>query len=68
MVLTCSKTLTPELGKLRNDMATKGHTDAKPYPALALYTNWHLSVVVWFGGLWQRLLGKSAYLRKLISA
>jgi flagellar motor protein MotB len=30
------KTLAPEPGKLLNDVATEGHTDAKAYPALAL--------------------------------
>ena len=32
-----------ELGKLPNHMAMEGHTDAKPYPPSAMYTNWELS-------------------------
>jgi chemotaxis protein MotB len=37
------KLLAGELGKLPNHMAMEGHTDAKPYPASAIYTNWELS-------------------------
>ncbi|HTP67730.1 MAG TPA: flagellar motor protein MotB [Dongiaceae bacterium] len=32
-----------ELGKLPNKIAIEGHTDSKPYPPTALYTNWELS-------------------------
>jgi chemotaxis protein MotB len=37
------KTLAAELGKLPNKMAIEGHTDFKPYPPSATYTNWELS-------------------------
>ena len=37
------KTLAVELGKLPNKMAIEGHTDSKPYPPTATYTNWELS-------------------------
>jgi chemotaxis protein MotB len=37
------KTLAQELGKLPNHVAIEGHTDAKPYPPTAAYTNWELS-------------------------
>jgi chemotaxis protein MotB len=37
------KTLAQELGKLPNRMAIEGHTDSKPYPPTATYTNWELS-------------------------
>ena len=37
------KTLATELGKLPNKMAIEGHTDSKPYPPTATYTNWELS-------------------------
>jgi chemotaxis protein MotB len=37
------KLLAQELGKLSNKVALEGHTDSKPYPAGALYTNWELS-------------------------
>ncbi len=37
------KTLAQELGKLPNKMAIEGHTDSKPYPPTATYTNWELS-------------------------
>jgi chemotaxis protein MotB len=37
------KLLAGELGKLPNRMAMEGHTDAKPYPPTAVYTNWELS-------------------------
>ena len=37
------KTLAGELGKLPNKMAIEGHTDSKPYPPSATYTNWELS-------------------------
>lgn len=36
------KTLAQELGKLPNKMAIEGHTDSKPYPPTATYTNWEL--------------------------
>ena len=35
--------LAKELGKLPNPIAIEGHTDSKPYPPGALYTNWELS-------------------------
>ena len=35
--------LAQELGKLPNTVAIEGHTDSKPYPPSALYTNWELS-------------------------
>jgi chemotaxis protein MotB len=37
------KLLAQELGKLPNKIAIEGHTDSKPYPAGAHYTNWELS-------------------------
>ncbi|HKN23540.1 MAG TPA: flagellar motor protein MotB [Candidatus Acidoferrum sp.] len=37
------KLLGQELGKLPNTLAIEGHTDAKPYPPGAIYTNWELS-------------------------
>jgi chemotaxis protein MotB len=37
------KTLAKELGKVPNKMAIEGHTDSKPYPPTATYTNWELS-------------------------
>jgi chemotaxis protein MotB len=37
------KTLAQELGKLPNHVAIEGHTDSKPYPPTAAYTNWELS-------------------------
>lgn len=37
------KTLAQELGKLPNRVAIEGHTDSKPYPPTAAYTNWELS-------------------------
>jgi chemotaxis protein MotB len=37
------KLLAQELGKLPNPIAIEGHTDAKPYPPSALYSNWELS-------------------------
>ena len=37
------KKLATELGKLPNKMAIEGHTDSKPYPPSAAYTNWELS-------------------------
>lgn len=37
------KLLAQELGKLPNHMAIEGHTDSKPYPPTATYTNWKLS-------------------------
>jgi chemotaxis protein MotB len=36
-------TLAQELGKLPNKLSIEGHTDSKPYAALANYTNWELS-------------------------
>ncbi|HTZ47829.1 MAG TPA: flagellar motor protein MotB [Verrucomicrobiae bacterium] len=35
--------LAQELGQLPNTIAIEGHTDAKPYPPGATYTNWELS-------------------------
>jgi len=35
--------LAQELGKLPNTVAIEGHTDSKPYPSTALYSNWELS-------------------------
>ena len=35
--------LAQELGKLPNSIAIEGHTDSKPYPPGATYTNWELS-------------------------
>jgi chemotaxis protein MotB len=37
------KLLAHELGQLPNTIAIEGHTDSKPYPAGAAYTNWELS-------------------------
>jgi chemotaxis protein MotB len=37
------KALAEELGKLPNHIAMEGHTDSKPYPPGATYTNWELS-------------------------
>jgi chemotaxis protein MotB len=37
------KLLAQELGKVPNSIAIEGHTDSKPYPEGALYTNWELS-------------------------
>ena len=37
------KTLAQELGKLPSHVAIEGHTDSKPYPPTAAYTNWELS-------------------------
>jgi chemotaxis protein MotB len=37
------KLLAAELGKLPNTLAIEGHTDSKPYPPGATYTNWELS-------------------------
>jgi chemotaxis protein MotB len=37
------KLLAQELGKLPNSIAIEGHTDSKPYPPGAIYTNWELS-------------------------
>jgi chemotaxis protein MotB len=37
------KLLAQELGKLPNHIAIEGHTDSKPYPPGAVYTNWELS-------------------------
>ncbi len=36
-------TLAQELGKLPNKLSIEGHTDSKPYPGKANYTNWELS-------------------------
>ncbi len=36
-------TLAQELGKLPNKLSIEGHTDSKPYPGNANYTNWELS-------------------------
>lgn len=38
-----AKLLAQELGKLPNKIAIEGHTDSKPYPPGAIYTNWELS-------------------------
>jgi chemotaxis protein MotB len=35
--------LAKELGKLPNPIAIGGHTDSKPDPLVAIYTNWELS-------------------------
>jgi chemotaxis protein MotB len=35
--------LAQELGNLPNHLAIEGHTDSKPYPPAATYTNWELS-------------------------
>jgi len=37
------KLLAQELGRLPNTVAIEGHTDSKPYPPTASYTNWELS-------------------------
>jgi len=37
------KTLAQALGKLPNHVAIERHTDSKPYPPTAAYTNWELS-------------------------
>jgi chemotaxis protein MotB len=37
------KLLAQELSKLPNTVAIEGHTDSKPYPPTAAYTNWELS-------------------------
>jgi chemotaxis protein MotB len=37
------KRLASELGKLPNKLLIEGHTDAKPFPGDAAYTNWELS-------------------------
>jgi chemotaxis protein MotB len=36
-------TLAQELGKLPNKLSIEGHTDSKPYPGSANYSNWELS-------------------------
>ena len=36
-------TLAQELAKLPNKLSIEGHTDSKPYPGTANYTNWELS-------------------------
>jgi chemotaxis protein MotB len=36
-------TLAQELGKLPNKLSIEGHTDSKPYPGTASYSNWELS-------------------------
>jgi len=36
-------TLAQELGKLPNKLSIEGHTDSKPYPGIANYSNWELS-------------------------
>jgi len=36
-------TLAHELGKLPNKLSIEGHTDSKPYPGTANYSNWELS-------------------------
>ncbi len=36
-------TLAQELAKLPNKLSIEGHTDSKPYPGNANYTNWELS-------------------------
>lgn len=38
------KLLAAELAQLPNHIAIEGHTDSKPYPPGAVYTNWELSV------------------------
>ena len=35
--------LAAEIGRLPNTVLIEGHTDAKPYPGAATYTNWELS-------------------------
>ncbi len=35
--------LAAEIGRLPNTVLIEGHTDAKPYPGTASYTNWELS-------------------------
>ena len=35
--------LAQELGKLPNQLSIEGHTDSKPYPGTASYSNWELS-------------------------
>ena len=37
------QTLAGQLGKLPNKLLVEGHTDAKPFPGGAAYTNWELS-------------------------
>jgi chemotaxis protein MotB len=37
------QTLASQLGKMSNKLLVEGHTDAKPFPGGAAYTNWELS-------------------------
>ncbi len=37
------KVISPELGKLPNQISIEGHTDSRPYSENSLYSNWELS-------------------------